>query len=87
MSLDAMIGDVHPGVILGSATPLALGAVEDVCNAKFGQLTTIRCNISAEKILAARYRIFPSLHVSTMHSHWSKLLLAGKSDFNKTVES
>lgn len=36
VSLDAMIGDVHPGVMLGPATPLALGAVEDVCDTKFG---------------------------------------------------
>lgn len=39
--LNAVIGDVHPGVILGSAAPFALGTVEDVCNAKFGKLTPV----------------------------------------------
>ena len=41
VSLDAVIGDVHPGVILGSAAPLALRTVEDVSNAKFGKLTPV----------------------------------------------
>ena len=41
VSLDAVIGDVHPGVILGPASPLALGTVEDVCDAKFGQLPPV----------------------------------------------
>lgn len=41
MSLDAVIGDVHPGVMLGTTAPLALGTVEDVRYPKFGQLTAI----------------------------------------------
>lgn len=41
VSLDAVIGDAHPGVILGSAAPLALGTVEDVRDAKFGQLAAV----------------------------------------------
>lgn len=41
MSLDAVISDAHPGVILGPAAPLALCTVEDVCNTEFGQLTPI----------------------------------------------
>lgn len=49
VSLDAVVGDVHPGVILGPAAPLALGTVEDVSDAQFGQLTPVRCDISAEK--------------------------------------
>lgn len=39
--LDAVISDVHPGVILGAAAPLALCTVEDVCDAEFGQFTPI----------------------------------------------
>jgi len=49
VSLNAVIGDVHSSVILGSTAPLALCTVQDVCNAKFGQLTAIRCDVSAEK--------------------------------------
>lgn len=41
VSLDAVIGDVHPGVMLGTTAPLALGTVEDVRYPKFGQLTAI----------------------------------------------
>lgn len=41
MGLDAVIGDVHPCVVLCSAAPLALGTVEDVRNAEFGQLTPV----------------------------------------------
>lgn len=41
MSLDAVISDVHPSVILGTASPLALGTVEDVCNLEFGQLSSV----------------------------------------------
>lgn len=47
VSLDAVVGDVHAGVVLGPAAPLALGAVEDVRDAKFRQLATIRCDIPA----------------------------------------
>lgn len=39
--LDAVVGDVHPGVVLGPPAPLRLRAVQDVCDAKFGQLTAI----------------------------------------------
>lgn len=41
VSLDAVIGDVHAGVILGPTAPLTLCTVEDVRDAKFGQLTPI----------------------------------------------
>lgn len=41
VGLNAVIGDVHPCVVLRSAAPLALGTVEDVRNAKFGQLTPV----------------------------------------------
>lgn len=47
VSLDAVVGDVHAGVVLGPTAPLALGAVEDVRDAKFRQLPTIRCDIPA----------------------------------------
>lgn len=46
--LDAVIGDVHPCVILRSAAPLALGTVEDVRNAEFGQLTSVWGDVPAE---------------------------------------
>lgn len=39
--LNAVIGDIHPSVVLRSAAPLALGTVEDVRNAQFGQLTAV----------------------------------------------
>lgn len=48
VGLDAVVGDVHTGIVLGTAAPLALGAVEDVCDAEFGQLPAIRCNFSAK---------------------------------------
>lgn len=41
VSLDAVIGDVHPCVIFCSTAPFALCTVEDVCDAKSGQLTAI----------------------------------------------
>lgn len=41
MSLDAVIGDVHPCVIFRSTAPFALCTVEDVCDAKSGQLAAI----------------------------------------------
>lgn len=48
VGLDALIGDVHPSVVLCSATPLALGTVEDVRNAEFGQLAPVWGDIPAE---------------------------------------
>lgn len=39
--LDAVVGDVHPRVVLGSAPPLALRTVQDVRDAEFGQLAAI----------------------------------------------
>lgn len=51
VSLDAVVGDVHAGVVLGPAAPLALGAVEDVRDAKFRQLPTIRCDVPAGRRL------------------------------------
>lgn len=48
VGLDAVIGDVHPRVVLGSAAPFALGTVEDVRNAEFGQLTSVWGDIPAE---------------------------------------
>ncbi len=39
--LDAVICDVHAGVVLGSTAPLALSTVQDVCDAQFGQFTAI----------------------------------------------
>lgn len=41
VGLDAVIGDVHPCVVLRSAAPFALGTVEDVRNTEFGQLTPV----------------------------------------------
>lgn len=41
VGLDALIGDVHPRVVLRSAAPFALGAVEDVRDAEFGQLASV----------------------------------------------
>lgn len=51
VGLDAVVGDVHPCVVLRSAAPLALGAVEDVRNAEFGQLTSVRGDIPGEVVI------------------------------------
>lgn len=64
MSLDAVISDVHPSVILGTASPLALGTVEDVCNLEFGQLSSVWCDISAEKTFFAAFCSLLSQSVS-----------------------
>lgn len=41
VGFDAVIGDVHACVVLRSSAPLALGTVEDVRNAEFGQLAPV----------------------------------------------
>lgn len=48
VGLDAVVGDAHPSVVLRSAAPLALGAVEDVRDAEFGQLAPVRGDVPAE---------------------------------------
>lgn len=47
--LDAVVGDVHPRVILRATAPLALRAVEDVCDAQSGQLAAIWRHVSADR--------------------------------------
>lgn len=51
VGLDAVIGDVHPRVGFRSAAPLALGTVEDVRDAEFGQLTPVWGDFPAEIFL------------------------------------
>lgn len=41
VGLYAVICDVHARVVLRSAAPFALGTVEDVRDAEFGQLTSV----------------------------------------------
>lgn len=48
VGFDAVVGDVHAGVVLGPAAPLALGAVEDVRDAEFGQLPAIGRDVPAQ---------------------------------------
>lgn len=48
VSLDAVICDVHPSIVLCSSAPLALRAVEDVRDAQFGQFSAVRGYVSAE---------------------------------------
>lgn len=36
VGFDAVVGDAHTSVVLRPAAPLALGTVEDVCDAEFG---------------------------------------------------
>lgn len=61
VSLDPVVGDVHSRVILGSASPLALRAVQNVCDTESGQLTAVRGNVSEERRVGSVFSVIEIL--------------------------
>jgi len=69
MGLDALVGDVHAGVILGPTAPLALRTVQDVGDAQFSQLPPVRRDVSVEPGTRRRRRRSQSRKMSHTHTH------------------